>query len=364
MAWALVTVTYSLVPLYSLGRVANNGLLIAALWASTLDVNSKEDVIRLVRRFAEASAVLALLLTVSYFILPADVSWQNDQVLNETGRVIWAGTGVSRFVGFLNQPNDVGMVMLTAVPTSLFLWPWVSRTVRAILLASIVSITICTLLANSRSSMVALSIGVCAYVAWRFRARGVLTLTCCAVLAASIILAMSDRARNDHFARGDVGTFTGRTHIWAFTLDQIKESPILGKGYLVEGEILSSKEFPVWFGPWDKGPHSSLHQEYLSHAIGVGLPATVFWLFIVLRPWVTLFRSKADPWNLKPLALLAVLPILILGLSESSAGDCHYSVGLLFMMLWSMGERFRLSSAGLPKTCVAPVSAMSQLWAQ
>src|SRR5262249_33180103 len=141
MAWALVTVTYSLVPLYSLGRVINNGLLVAAIWASTLNVNSKEDVIRLVRRYAEASALLALLLVLSYLLLPGDVTWQSDQVFDEAGRVLWPGTGVYRFVGFLNQPNDVGMIMLTTVPTSLLIWPWVSRKVKVIMLASITSMT-------------------------------------------------------------------------------------------------------------------------------------------------------------------------------------------------------------------------------
>jgi O-antigen ligase len=364
MAWALITVTYSLVPLYSLGRVTNNGLLIAAVWASTLDINSREDVIRLVRRFAEASALLAFLLVLSYLILPREVSWQSDQVLDNAGRVIWAGTGLSRFVGFLNQPNDVGMVMLTAVPTSLFLWPSVSRTMKVILLASISSMMTLTLLANSRSSMVALFIGACIYVVWRFRTRGLLTLVSCFVLAGGIFVATSGRNLSNYLARGDIGSLTGRTDIWAFTWDQIKESPFLGKGYQLEGEIFSSKQFPIWFGPWDKGPHSSLHQEYLSHAVGVGLPATLFWLFIVLRPWVSLFRTKTDPWNLKPLVLLAVLPILLLGLTESSAGDCHYSVGLLFMLLWSVAERFRLSSASLPEVPYARASTMRGLWAQ
>ena len=76
--------------------------------------------------------------------------------------------------------------------------------------------------------------------------------------------------------------------------------------------------------------------------VGVGVPATLLWLFIILRPWASLFRHEDDPWGLKPLALLVIVPLLILNFTESGAGDCHYTTGVIFVLCWAIAERARL----------------------
>ena len=53
-------------------------------------------------------------------------------------------------------------------------------------------------------------------------------------------------------------------------------------------------------------------------------------------------RQKEDPWNLKPLALLVVAPCLIHNMSEASVGDFLGVIGLLFGLVWAVGERYRL----------------------
>ena len=91
------------------------------------------------------------------------------------------------------------------------------------------------------------------------------------------------------------------------------------------------------------GPHSSLHNGYLGHAIGVGIPATAFWLYIVLRPWVFALRQKEDPWNLKPMFFLIVVPILINNFSEQLLDDFGGGiVALLFGLVWAIAERYRV----------------------
>jgi O-antigen ligase len=140
----------------------------------------------------------------------------------------------------------------------------------------------------------------------------------------------------------DVGTLTGRTDIWNFVIQQIKDRPILGYGYAVSGAIFQSSYFPIWWGPWDLGPHSSLHNGYLDHAVGVGIPATLFWLFIILEPWVFVFRRSGDSWNFKAIFFLIVIPILINNFSEALLGDFTDSVGLLFGLVWALGERYRM----------------------
>lgn len=53
-------------------------------------------------------------------------------------------------------------------------------------------------------------------------------------------------------------------------------------------------------------------------------------------------RQNDDPWNLKPLALLVVIPCLMHNLSEASIGDFLGMVGILFGFGWAVGERYRL----------------------
>jgi len=127
-------------------------------------------------------------------------------------------------------------------------------------------------------------------------------------------------------------------------LGQIIEQPVLGQGYGASGAILLSRHFPIWWGPWDEGPHSSLHNGYIDRAVGVGVPALLFWLFIVLRPWVAILRRRDDPWRLKPVAFLMVIPLLIHNMGEVSISDWTGLVGLSFFLIWAIAERARLLS--------------------
>jgi hypothetical protein len=184
---------------------------------------------------------------------------------------------------------------------------------------------------------VGLAIGALAYVLWRYRLRAVPLCLAGGVL----MFAVATQVAPYYFTRGEVSTLTGRTDVWKFAVQEIKQRPLLGYGFEVEGQILQSKYSPVWWGPWEEGPHSSLHNGYLSRAVGVGVPALLFWFFF-MRPWVWILSRKQDPWQLKRMFLLVVVPILILNMVETTAGDCRYSVGLLATLCWGLAERQRL----------------------
>jgi hypothetical protein len=57
---------------------------------------------------------------------------------------------------------------------------------------------------------------------------------------------------------------------------------------------------------------------------------------------------KDDPWNLKQLFFLIVVPFLILNFTESTVGDCRYAVGMIATLCWALAERQRLSSHQRP----------------
>lgn len=334
--WALVTVTYSLLPLYSLGRVMISGLLFLAIAGAVSEVENRDDAYEVVGQFVLGSAVVVILVAASAILLPGDVTWLDDP-----------DAGIMRFRGFFNSPNQIGGLMLITVGAVAAYWP-AARGRKRFGLIVVVSLALALgLMADSRSGFVALGVGALLFFVWKYKARGLLGAIAALLMLAIAAIFHAGSGTSEYVARGDVTTLTGRTEVWHFALRQIAQSPLLGWGYEVEGQIFQSKYFPLWWGPWDDGPYSSLHNGYLGHAVGVGIPATLLWLFVVLRPLVALFRSSEDPWQLKPVALLCLVPVMVQNLAETTAGDCRNGTGLLLVIAWALLERERLLIATL-----------------
>jgi hypothetical protein len=347
LLWAALTITYSLAPEYSLARLAEAFLTLAALAAIVLDVREAHGPTRLLSHLLVAAGVVLVLNAVGALILPHSITWQSpfesftpDQ-LDRMRKLGLSPDGIDRFRGLLGGPNDIGGLMLLVVGPALVCWRSASSRQRMLLAALMAGAVSLAALADSRSPVLATAVGFTLYSVWRWRARGILVLTIAAAALVVALLIYSHGNLGAYMGR-DVGTLTGRTDIWDFVVQQIKDRPILGYGYAVSGAIFQSSYFPIWWGPWDLGPHSSLHNGYLDHAIGVGIPATLLWLFIILEPWVFVFRRSGDPWNLKAIFFLIVVPILINNFSEALLGDFTDSVGVLFGLVWALGERYRL----------------------
>jgi O-antigen ligase len=194
-------------------------------------------------------------------------------------------------------------------------------------------------LADWRSPFVGMAVGGLLYLIWKYRFRAVPIIFALGVVAFSLVSFVNPEYLN----RGDVTSLTGRTEVWKFAVEKIKQRPLIGYGFEVEGQIMQAHDFPIWWGPWEEGPRSSIHSEYLSKAVSLGVPALLFWVFFFVRPWLALLRRKDDPWNLKPLFFLIVVPILILNLTESTAGECRYAVGMISTLCWALAERQRLA---------------------
>jgi O-antigen ligase len=347
-AWCLITVTYSLEPIYSLGRLVSSLLLVSAVSVLALEVSDREDLARLLRNYLIGCSILVALLAVSYVLLPHDITFASPDALDVNGNPIpgaisESSGGIARFVGIFTQPNEVGSLVLITVGVGVAYWMSATKRAKVLLATMMTTALVLGVLSDSRSSMGAMVIGLSLFFLWKYRWRGILVGAGALLAAAFVMIVMIGNART-YIERGDVSTLTGRTDVWSYAVDQIKESPLLGYGYEVEGAIYDLRHFPIWYGPWDEGPRSSIHENYLGHMVGVGIPATLLWLFVMLRPWVALFRRDEDPWGLKPLALLIVIPCLIVNFAESSAGDGSYCDGLIFMLCWAIAERARMQA--------------------
>jgi len=360
-AWSAVTLVYSLAPEYSLSRLGASVLCFLAIVGCVAPVADGAEARRLIERFALAVVAVAAVTALAGVVLPHAITWQTpadsytpDYVAGLQAMGI-ALTGMDRFRGVFGNANDVGQLMLITVGLVIVCWEGATPRLRRVMGVVAVAMVFATFEADSRSSFIGIGVGVALFVVWRYRMRGLLGLVVATIILAA--LATMSGKLTAYIDRGDVMTLTGRTDMWAFVITQIKASPIFGYGYDVGGAILGSRYFPIWYGPWDQGPRSSLHDGYLAHAVGVGVPAALFWLWLMVRPWWWLFRQKEDPWKLKPLLFLVVIPALVLNLTEASLEDFTGQVGLLCGLCWAVAERYRLFAAEQAQTAERRESA-------
>lgn len=345
--WSLVTVSYSLAPLYSVLRLTDAILMFLTTTCCVSNIRSPDDAMRLLARVLMAASMVTAVVVLAALLAPHAVTWQSPQesiepaVLQQMRALGISVDGIERFRGIFGGPNDVGLLTLVTVGPALVYWQVASRRIKWALAAVVTCAFSTCLLADSRSPMAALTVGIVLYCIWRYRIKGILAIAAAAV-AGLVIAGLLGHDVSAYLNRGDVTTLTGRTDMWQFVIADILRRPLFGYGYAVSGAIFESRYFPLWWGPWDQGPHSSIHNGYLEHAVGVGIPATMFWLAIMLYPWITVFRSQGDPWHLKSIALLIVIPLLVYNLTEAALGDCIQASGLLFGLAWAIGERYRM----------------------
>ncbi len=363
--WAAVSVIYSLDPLISAGRLVPAVLLFAALAAVSLSTACATDVDAVLWGFLAGCGVLLCLTAFAAVALPRRVfveggTWTGAwrAVHDATGMYTWIRdtSGIDRFEGVFYSPNVVGSLAFLSIGVALSIWGRATRRQRVVLAFSILAGAVFDLMADSRSPAVALAIGAGAYLLWRYRARGMLVCAAVALAGALVYGALGATAKLG--VSRDVTTLTGRTLAWKFELRKILERPFTGYGYDVEGAIFKDPRFPSWDSFWSQGPDTSTHEGYLSIAVGLGVPALVFWLCIMLRPWIALLRRPGDPWNLKPLFFFLILPSFCRAFAEAGIGDVHRMDGIMFYLLWMIAERQRVMTLqAIPDAATGSLSA-------
>jgi O-antigen ligase len=348
--WALVTVSYSLNPEVSLGRLLPTLLLFSAILVIAESVTKADDFQLILGRLALGCGILQILDAIAYLFLPAVLGGSGD-TLRATWIIDPMSGGLPRFGGVFTNPNAVGAVATVTVLTGVAHWHAVrGRLYRSLLLLSMGVSIFFSVIADSRSETAAAVIGCVAYYIWKDRWRAVLVVGALAVVA---VLAMP--LVNPAYMDRGLTTATGRTEAWAFELRMIAARPIRGYGYQVEGEIFRNRYWTNWQDFWAQGAQTALHNGYISIAIGVGLPALMLWLIAFLAPWCALLRQEADPWGLKPMFFLVAIPILFLSLDESVA-EPRSILGIMVWVSWAVTVRYLLFSTASEKRVVVPAS--------
>lgn len=116
-------------------------------------------------------------------------------------------------------------------------------------------------------------------------------------------------------------TLTGRTLIWAVSLEYAVKKPILGNGFYSYRFVVPA------FGTFEaQQAHDELLQQFFSFgAIGVLLTITLYWLF-----FRQIRRTQTSP--LKTLAATLLLFALIRGLTDTQNFDLSFPLWLMAML--------------------------------
>ena len=324
----VISISYSLVPNFSAARILAAILMFMAIVRIAREVTSREDIEKLFRWFLVGTGIVWSVILICMVVMSSDKVWDVEEM-----------TGLVRLRGVYDSPNQIGEIALATIAAGMVVWRSTAGWKRALLVIQMLAAVALSGLADSRSPFVGIAIGGLLYLIWKYRFRAVPIILALGLVGYGLVSFVNPEYLN----RGDVTSLTGRTEVWDFAIEKIKQRPLLGYGFEVEGQIMLAHDFPIWWGPWEEGPRSSLHSEYLSKAISLGVPALLFWVFFFVRPWLALFRRKDDPWNLKALFFLVVVPVLVLNCTESTAGECRYSVGMIATLCWALAERQRLA---------------------
>jgi len=344
LGFGVISISYSLLPSYSTARILAAILMFMAIVRIARAVANREDIEKLLSWYLVGTGLVWAVILVSSVFMSHDVVWDVEEM-----------TGLARLRGIYGSPNQIGEIALATIGVGLVIWNSISGWKRVLLAAQMAAAFVLAGLADSRSPFVGLAVGGLLYLVWRYRLRAVPIIVALGVVGFILVAQLNP----EYLDRGDVASLTGRTDIWKFAIEKIRQRPLIGYGFEVEGEIMKAHDFPIWWGPWEDGPRSSLHSDYLSKAVSLGIPALVFWVFFFIRPFLALMRRKDDPWNLKPLLFLVVVPILLLDFTEGTAGDCRYAVGMIATLCWALAERQRLATlhrrpTAVPERTVSP----------
>jgi len=259
---------------------------------------------------------------------------------------VWLWNAPNRFQGIWNHPNTMGSFCMISYP--IFLWKYARSSVQGKWLISILFIITVGLhiLTGSRGSILASLIGISIWFIVRRKNVKLFLYLGISSFVLLLILALNP-SRFEREEKPESFTYlTGRTEFWKAALVLIKEKPIFGYGYDVEGKVWQDPRFnnPKLY-LWSGSARTSLHNGYISVAIGVGIFGFLIWCILLFFPYWQF--AKLKPSDYKGFVLSVFTMIILLNLIETTITGGQSMASMVFWITWIMGGRIPQNSASL-----------------
>ncbi len=262
--------------------------------------------------------VSATILNVSTLVLFPDRAWW------------WQAPG--RFQGFMSHPNTLGGFCMISYPILLWEYNRQGTPGRIFVISLLPVLLLMHVLSGSRTSLAASFIG---FVAWQIVLKKKLTFLLIAafVLFGGYFLVQSQLPSFERAEGNSITHLTGRTQFWVGSLELAIERPLLGYGYAVEGKIWEDPRFQsnksqLWMG----SAKSSIHNGYLSVAIGLGFMGLLIWLAIIIPPIWKILYLPGDYY--KALFLVMMIQLLLTNFFESAISSSRSFESMAFWIFW------------------------------
>jgi O-antigen ligase len=326
---AFVSVAYSIDPDISFIRASTFSAFfcfLLGLYAWMKDEGSLYNALNTLYYLTLVFIILSIVFTVA---IPSRVWWWHLS---------------DRFIGIWGHPNSTGLFCLTSYPV--LMWKFnESSNIKKILIAGLILFVFAMhILTGSRTSLLASTIGIFTWFIVQKKGIKVLAAAAAIVLFLFIILQL----RPQSFVREESNSITdvtGRDQFWNGAVMLVREKPVTGYGYAVEGAIWEDPRFfKEGYDLWSGSNKASLHNGYISILVGVGVPGLLLWLCIFLIPF---FRSfKAEKSYYKSFAISVMLMLFVANFAESTINSGSTIGAVYFWISWVIaGKLYQFEKA-------------------
>jgi O-antigen ligase len=243
----------------------------------------------------------------------------------------------NRFQGLWTHPNTMGSICMISYPVLLWKYSRCNPIKKALISVLIIVLGSMHFLTGSRASFVATFLGIFVWLFVQKKKVKLMLLSGMIIILSLLII----QFKPSSFHREEGAKFTdltGRETLWYGSYTLLAERPILGFGYGVEGKIWEDPRFyESKLTLWSGSAKTSLHNGYLSIAIGLGIIIFIFWLIMIIIPFR---RSMSLPLNdFKVFAFTIMIMCMVLNLFESVLTDTSSLAAILFWIVWVLAGK-------------------------
>jgi len=267
-------------------------------------------------------------------------------ILYALGINMGRGAGETRFSGWTDNPNTLGMMLLPIYPILLlfsFKVKKISLTSPRVLLVLAIVVVVLT---GSRASLAAIGVSTLVIVSFQEGGKiklvllGIISLLVVALVGSELREAMENMAA---FQRSETLVLSGREQVWALGIMLIGENPYFGYGFDEEVALISQYSHLL-----HDHQGKVFHNSYLSYVVHLGFIGAVplIWLIAVsLKNLLTLKTNSSSyqEMNMKLIAGAMVLSSLVHAIFETWLFSPGNLATLLFWIaLFSLNSQKRI----------------------
>lgn len=336
---AVLSITWSVAPLVTMGKAFEIGVAIMLFWVFLLRRDAKDVLLRTIEFVLMLEAALLVVALLGFFLMPSVFALE----LSRTG-FFFRETMAAPFGG----PNGFSAMGATITAFALARYFYAPRSERTFYFALMVIGTLGNSFSSGKQGVLIWFVSMSILLLMHRRQLFVLFI----VPVFGAFVALNSQALWETFTRnqvsGALATGSGRLDLWASGLRSFAIEPITGYGFGAGSRFVALENIGA-------SEMSHVHNGYLESVLGVGLLGWIPFMFAVVRVSIWAARSLHRRIDV-PFAIL-IVPLLIQNFLGQGFGAWLNTRFILFVLLVALsdeigiGKRPRIPSRA---TLVAP----------